>query len=87
MQYFVSISAYTGTVAGKQSKKKDNDQELTKYFINNCGSFWIMRVCLLFYGLKFHCPFRRVYPWPPINGDRVACASEETVQVLGSQNS
>ena len=39
MQYFASISAYTGTVAGIQSKKKGNDQELTKYLISDCSSF------------------------------------------------
>ena len=33
IQYFVSVSAYTGAVAGirsKKKKKKGNDQELTK---------------------------------------------------------
>ena len=25
-------------------KRKCNDQELMKYLINNCGSFWIIRV-------------------------------------------
>ena len=66
MQYFVSISAYTGTVAGKQSKKKDNDQELTKYFINNCGSFWIMRVCMLFYEKsKIPLSLPQSVPWAP----------------------
>ena len=27
-------------------KKKGNDQDLTKYLINDCSSFWIMRVSL-----------------------------------------
>ena len=44
MQHFALISAYSGAVAGKQSKRKCNDQELMKYLINNCGSFWIIRV-------------------------------------------
>ena len=39
MQHFASISACTGTVAGIQSKKKGNDQELTKYLITDCSSF------------------------------------------------
>ena len=46
MHYFASVLAYTGTVAGMQNKKKDNDQELTKYLINDCSSFWIM--CTVF---------------------------------------
>ena len=33
-------------------KKKGNDQDLTKYLINDCSSFWIMRVCVLVYGLQ-----------------------------------
>ena len=41
MQYFASILAYTGAVADK-----GNDQELTKYLINNWSSFWIMRVSI-----------------------------------------
>ena len=50
VQYFASISAYTtGTVAGIQSKKKGNDQEVTKYLINDCE---------LVYGLQ------TVYPGP-----------------------
>ena len=59
MQYFASISAYYGAVAGIQSKKKGNDQELTKYLINDCSSFWSMRVCELVYGLQLCCPLRR----------------------------
>ena len=59
MQYFASISAYTGAVAGIQSKKKGNDQELTKYLINDCSSFWNIRVCELVYGLQLCCPLRR----------------------------
>ena len=38
MQYFASISDYTGTVAGIQSKKKGNGQDLTKYLISDCSS-------------------------------------------------
>ena len=62
MQYFASILAYTGAVAGIQRKRKamiwhtkktkGNDQDLTKYLINDCSSFWIMRVCVLVYGLQ-----------------------------------
>ena len=45
-------------------KKKGNDQDLTKYLINDCSSFWLMRVCVLVYGLptvlslaqSVHCP-------------------------------
>ena len=33
-------------------KTKGNDQDLTKYLINDCSSFWIMRVCVLVYGLQ-----------------------------------
>ena len=32
-------------------KKKGNNQDLTKYLINHCSPFWVMRVCLLVYGL------------------------------------
>ena len=42
-------------------KKKGNDQDLTKYLINDCSSFWIMHVCVLLYGLQC-CPLGRVYP-------------------------
>ena len=38
MQYFASSLAFTGTVDGIQSKKKGNDQDLTKYLINDCSS-------------------------------------------------
>ena len=38
MQYFASILAYTGAVAGIQRKKKGNDQDLTKYLISDCSS-------------------------------------------------
>ena len=38
MQYFASILAYTGAIAGIQRKKKGNDQDLTKYLINDCSS-------------------------------------------------
>ena len=51
MQYFDSILAYTGSVAGIQ-RKKGNDQDLTKYLINDGGSFWTMHVCVLVYGLQ-----------------------------------
>ena len=30
-----------------RSEKKGNDHELTKYLINDCGFFWIMRACVL----------------------------------------
>ena len=33
-------------------KQKGNDQDLTKYLINDCSSFWIIRVCMLVYGLQ-----------------------------------
>ena len=45
MQYFASILAYTGALAGIQ-RKKGNDQDLTKYLINDCSSFWIVHVSL-----------------------------------------
>ena len=38
MQYFATSLAFTGSVAGIQSKKKGNDQDLTKYLINDCSS-------------------------------------------------
>ena len=38
MQYFATSLAFTGAVAGIQSKKKGNDQDLTKYLINDCSS-------------------------------------------------
>ena len=47
MQYFASVSAYTGTVAGIESKKKGNDQELRKYLINDCSSFLWWPVCAI----------------------------------------
>ena len=65
MQYFASISAYSGAVAGTQSKKKGNDQELTKYLINDCGSFWIMRVCMLVYGLQTALSLAHSVPCSP----------------------
>ena len=64
MQYFASILAYTGTVAGIQSKKKGNDQELTKYLINDCCFFWSMRVCELVYGLQTMLSLAQIYPGP-----------------------
>ena len=33
-------------------KQKGNDQDLTKYLINDCSSFWIICVCVLVYGLQ-----------------------------------
>ena len=86
MQYFASISAYTGAVAGIQSKKKGNDQELTKYLINDCSSFWSMRVCELAYGLQTMLSLAQNTSWAPKNGPKVACVSAETVQFLRSQN-
>ena len=44
-----------------------------------------MRVCVLVYGLQC-CSLRRVYRGPPKKGQRVFCASAETVQCLRSQN-
>ena len=65
------------------TKKKGNDQEeLTKYLINDCGSFWIMRVCALVLSLAQSVPWAQ-----KTNGHRVACASAETVQCLRSQSS
>ena len=84
MQYFASISAYTVTVAGIQSKKKGNDQELTKYLINDCSLFWSMRAGL--WSTKYVVPCAGT-PWAPKNGPEVACVSAETVQCLRSQNS
>ena len=68
------------------TKKKGNDQEeLTKYLINDCGSFWIMRDN---YGLQTVLSLAQSVPWAQkTNGHRVACASAETVQCLRSQNS
>ena len=86
MQYFASISAYTGAVAGMQSKKKGDDQELTKYLINDCSSFWSMRVCELVYGLHYYVVPCADTPLAPKNGPNVACVSAETVQCLRSQN-
>ena len=63
-QYFASISAYTGIVAGIQSKQKGNDQELTKYLINDCSSFWSMRVCELAYGLQTILSLAQRHPGP-----------------------
>ena len=85
MQYFASISAYTGTVKNIQSKKKGNDQELTKYLINECSSFWSIRVCELVYGLQTMLSLAQSTPWAPKKGPKVACVSAETVQCLRSQ--
>ena len=73
MQYFASILAYTGTVAGIQRKKKGNDQDLTKYLINDCSPSGL---CMLFYGLQtvlslaqsvpyLHLPSKTKVPPPP----------------------
>ena len=86
MQYFASISADTGTVSGIQSKKKGNDQELTKYLINDCSSFWSMHVCELVYGLQTMLSLAQSTPCAPKTGPKVACISAETVQCLRSQN-
>ena len=86
MQCFASISAYTGTVAGMQSKKKDNDQELIKYLVNDCNSFWFMCVCELVYGLKTVLSLAQSMPLAPKIGSNVASVSAETVQCLHSQN-
>ena len=86
MQYFASISAYTGTVAGIRSKRKGNDQELTNYLINDCSSFWSMLVCEMVYGLQTMLILVQSTPWAPKNGPKVACISAETVQCLRSQN-
>ena len=45
MQYFASILAYPGAVAGIQRKRKAMIR-ITKYLINDCSSFWIMHVSL-----------------------------------------
>ena len=81
MQYFASILAYTGAVAGIH-----NDQDLTKHLINDCSSFRIMRVCVLVYGLQTVLSLAQSVPWVQKNRHRVACALAETVQCLGSQN-
>ena len=87
MQYFVSFSAYTGIIAGIQSKKKGNDQELTKYLlINDCSSFWFICVCELVYSLQTMLSLAQSTSWGPKNGPKVACVSAETVQCLPSQN-
>ena len=86
MQYFASISAYTGTVSGIQSKKKGNDRELTKYLINDCSSFWGMHVCELVYGLQTMLSLAQSTPCAPKTVPKVACISAETVQCLRSQN-
>ena len=46
-------------------KKKGNNQELTKYLINNCGSFWIMRVCMLVCGLQTVLSLAQSVPCAP----------------------
>ena len=64
MQYFALILADTGAVAGKV-KRKGNDQELMKYLINNCVSFWIIHVCMLVYGLQTVLSLALSVPCPP----------------------
>ena len=44
MQYFASILAYSGAVAVIQ-RKKGNDQDLTKYLINDCSSLSLDYAC------------------------------------------
>ena len=58
MQYLASILAYTGAVAGIH-----NDQDLTKYLINDCSSFRIIRVCVLVYGLQTALSLAQSVPW------------------------
>ena len=60
MQYFASILAYTGAIAGIQRKKKGNDQDLTKYLINDCSS---SGVCVLVYGLQTVLSLVQSVPW------------------------
>ena len=76
--------AYTGARAGIQRKKKGNDQDLTKYLINDCSSAGL---CVLVYGLQTVLSLAQSVPWAQKNGHRVACASAETVQCVRSQNS
>ena len=87
MQYVASILAYTGAIAGIQRKKKGNDQDLTKYLINDYSSAGLCVYACKFMVYKLCCPLRRVYPGRKKNGHRVACASAETVQSLRYQNS
>ena len=63
-------------------KKKGNDQDLTKYLINDCSSSGL---CV--YGLQTVLSFAQSVHWAQKNRHRVACASAETVQCLRSQNS
>ena len=63
----------------KHSKKKYNDQELTKYLFNVCGSSFHAVFCL------------RIVPCTgctmgPQSCAQEACTSAETVQFLRSQN-
>ena len=60
-------------------KKKGNDQEFNQYLINNCDSFWIMRVSVLVYGLQTALSLAQSVPWAPQKWAQVACASAETV--------
>ena len=81
MQYFASILAYTGAIAGIQRKKKGNDQDLTKYLINDCSSSGL---CVYAFSLwSTNCVVPTPPPPPPAgrkkNGHRVACASAEMV--------
>ena len=85
MQYFASILAYTGAVAGIQRKRKAMIR-ITKYLINDCSSFWIMRDSLQ----TVLSLAQSVTPPPPTHThkkdrQRVACAAAETVQCLRSQ--
>ena len=44
-------------------KKKGNDQDLTKYLINDCSSFWIMRVSLW---VQTVLSLAQSVPYPPL---------------------
>ena len=64
IQYFASVLAYTGAVADIRSKKKGNDQELTKFLsIIVAFSGFCVYAC---YKLRF--PFCRVYSGPKETG-------------------
>ena len=46
-------------------KKKGNDKDLTKYLINDCSSFWIMRVSLWSTNCVVPCAECTLPPPPP----------------------
>lgn len=60
-------------------------RKATKYLINDCGASWIMRECVLVYGLQTTLYFVQGESWDKSNGPRVTCASAETVQTPRSQ--